>query len=321
MDNTNTRTDPFKGAPSPKTDRTQKIRDDRLHALTAICESFIKPSSRFDREAAYKMMTEYQDNYMRWSYADISNYIFTISQSKDYENFNQNLETLQQYIYDKALENGCTSSDKLSSDPDVIMFEKFSDHANLAQRQVALVNLDDEKFAMQFKKHADPYSAELSSSLSKELISLVSIFTALSFLVFGGIQSLDNIFTGVGSVPIIELIIVGCIWSLGIFNLVFSFLYLISKLTKLSIRSVEDDRASLAKKYPFWVWSNFLLFFLLAIFCWIYYIDYSNSGWFLIELSQAHNLVSLCVGAAIICVVFGYAAYLLIGKKGKNSKC
>mgnify|MGYP007007140284 CR=1 FL=1 len=36
----------------------------------------------------------------------------------------------------------------------------------------------------------------LTKEMNMQLISLIAIFTALSFIVFGGISSLDNIFFG-----------------------------------------------------------------------------------------------------------------------------
>lgn len=49
----------------------------------------------------------------------------------------------------------------------------------------------------------------LSKEMNGQLISLVSIFTALSFLIFGGISSLDNIFVGAKDIPVTKLMIVG----------------------------------------------------------------------------------------------------------------
>ena len=56
--------------------------------------------------------------------------------------------------------------------------------------------------------------AKISKEMNVQLISLVAIFTALSFLVFGGISSLDNIFDGAKNIPILKLIVVGSIWGL-----------------------------------------------------------------------------------------------------------
>ena len=310
----NTETNPFKGASAPERDPAKQLKDRRRQAINKICDCFVTPSERFEPEYVLQKMREYRNTYTRWIYSDITNYIFQQGGLGIEGLFNQNLDNLEGYIYSQA-EKKPTKEKEITSDPDVIMFDKFSDHVNLALVQRGLVDTSDKNFESNFKTCADPYAEKLYSKLNKELISLVSIFTALSFLVFGGIQSLDNIFTDVGSVPIVELVIVGCIWSFGILNLVFSFLYLISKLTKLSLRAVDDDHATLAQKYPFWVWSNFALFFIFSIFCWIYYVDYSNSGSWLIRWSQGHNIMSTFGGIGIILIIFGFAFCFLVKKR------
>ncbi len=316
-----TKSNPFKGTSSPEKDHSKKFQDERRLAINKICDCFVTPSDRFDPEYVLGKMREYRKVYTRWIYSDITNYIFKECGIGIEGIFNQNLDNLEGYIYSQA-ERKVTNSkgqtgEKFNSDPDLIMFDKFSDHVNLAFVQKGLMDTSDKNFENKFDDYAKPYADGLYSKLNKELISLVSIFTALSFLVFGGIQSLDNIFTDVGSVPIVELIIVGCVWSLGILNLVFSFLYLISKLTKLSLRATENDNAKLAQKYPFWVWSNFSLFFLLSIFCWIYYVDYSNSGSWLIKWSHDHNIQSTIGGTIFILAFFGLVAYGL-GRRRKK---
>ena len=87
--------------------------------------------------------------------------------------------------------------------------------------------------------------------MNMQFISLIAIFTALSFIVFGGITALDNIFNGMKNFPIFSLLILGSLWGLLICNLVFVFIFFISKLTKLSIKSSEAKIASYVEKYPY----------------------------------------------------------------------
>ena len=75
----------------------------------------------------------------------------------------------------------------------------------------------------------------LTKEMNTQLISLIAIFTALSFIVFGGISSLDNIFDGVKDIPVTKLMIVGSIWCFCIMNLVFVFMFFVGKLTHLEI--------------------------------------------------------------------------------------
>ena len=102
--------------------------------------------------------------------------------------------------------------------------------------------------------------------------SLVSIFTALSFLLFGGIRSLDNIFAGAKDIPVTKLMIVGTIWCFCIMNLIFVFMFFVSKMTGLNIRSSQDVNANLVQRYPLIWWCDLTLIAVLLMSCWAYYI-------------------------------------------------
>lgn len=306
------KTDPFKGSTVHQTDESS-YANERHRATMEFCNRLSAPGE-FNHREAYNLVQDYLGKYGRWFYSDITNYIFAKSNDDDLAVFTNNLSGLQTYACGETKTASFMGPDEHEKAKRLeVMLDKFLDHSNLAQRQKALLGTSEENFSDRFKKHAEPYSDALARDLSKELISLVSIFTALSFLVFGGISSLDNIFEGVGNVPIIELVIVGCVWSFCILNLVFTFVYLVSKLTKLSIRVVDDPKASLAQKYPFWVWSNYLLLFVFTLFCWLYYIDYSNSGGWFLAFSQQNSVCSTIIGSAIIFFLFAVVAWVLLG--------
>lgn len=199
------------------------------------------------------------------------------------------------------------------------MIDKLWDHSNLAQRQKEIIGKKESDIKRHMELVVTPQMMEFREKTSKELISLIAIFTALSFIVFGGISSLDNIFDGVVSVPIIQLVIVGCIWGLCMLNLVFVFMFLISKLTGLPMKSDDSPEASLSRKYPFLTWSNFFLLLILTISSWLYYIDYSNTGSWIIEWSRSHSVCSTVIGGLVIAVIFGFTAGALLKKGGSNA--
>lgn len=60
---------------------------------------------------------------------------------------------------------------------------------------------------------------DMSKEMNSQLLTMIGIFTALAFLVFGGINSLDNVFSE--GVPVLKLMVVGSVWGLCILNLVF----------------------------------------------------------------------------------------------------
>lgn len=307
------KTNPFKGSPPPQNEESSYATN-RHKAITEICINLTVSLEESDYQKIYYSAKDYFLQYKRWSYSDVTNYIFDTSDA-DMAVFLNNLNELLEYARNETrIAQHMNEEEYDFAKALELALDKFWDHSNLAQRQKTLVHISDENFSKKFGERAEPYSVKLAKELNQELISLVSIFTALSFLVFGGISSLDNIFAAVGSVPIIELVIVGCIWSFCILNLVFTFVYLVSKLTKLPIRDIDDPKASLAQKYPFWVWSNYFLLLIFAVFCWLYYIDYSNSGSWVLTLSKQNSVWSSILGSVIILCVFGVIAWMLLGR-------
>lgn len=306
--------DPLKGTPQ-EDGEGRKCVQDRHEAIRKICFDLSGTTSTFHAEQVYSEVREYENKYTRWFYSDISNYLFSAA-AEDNGVFLSNLEKLQDYAY-----SCCPSGSKEDCPAKQLstMVDKLWDHANLAQMQIDSLRQGEGEFQNKFESNIAPHITKLTEDMNKQLISLVSIFTALSFIIFGGISSLDNIFDGAKSIPIIQLIIIGSIWGLCILNLVFTFSFLVSKLTKLSIKTCEDATASLSKRYPFWIWSNYIMLLVLSVSCWLYYIDYSNSGSWLIRLSQQHGILSALIGTGFIVFVFGGAGFFL-SKNKKNKK-
>lgn len=97
---------------------------------------------------------------------------------------------------------------------------KIWDHVNLAQQQYNALKQSDEEYKEKFEKLISTYKEDMTKDMSNQLLTMVSIFTALAFLVFGGISSLDNIFS-VHGIPLLKLMCVGAVWGLCILNLIF----------------------------------------------------------------------------------------------------
>lgn len=293
--------------------------DDRLQRrheeIKIICQQLSGASKLFDEEATYEVVCTYIEKYERWFYADISNYLFECNE-QNMSTFLTNLETLQSYAYRRFEELSEKGDQQDTANKMVVSIDKFSDHANLAQKQYIYFKNSEETFDNRFDKRLVPFKAEFAHEMNMQFVSLIAIFTALSFIIFGGISSLDNIFLNATNVPILELIIIGSIWSICISNLVFVFMIFVSKLTKVQIKASTREHASISEKYPVMVWCNYLLFLIFALSCWFYYIDYSNSGGWLLSFSRNHEAISLLGGFALIGVLFlGIAIFLLRHKK------
>lgn len=303
---------PLKGGTIQGVDESHIQR--RHKDISAICDAIAGTTQMFNAQDACVMVQNYAEEYGRWFYSDITNYLFAIDEN-DQTTFFSNLEEMLKFSH-----TGYSSGDEKENKEELQrMIDKLWDHSNLAQRQKEIIGKKESDIKRHMELVVTPQMMEFREKTSKELISLIAIFTALSFIVFGGISSLDNIFDGVVSVPIIQLVIVGCIWGLCMLNLVFVFMFLISKLTGLPMKSDDSPEASLSRKYPFLTWSNFFLLLILTISSWLYYIDYSNTGSWIIEWSRSHSVCSTVIGGLVIAVIFGFTAGALLKKGGSNA--
>lgn len=323
----------------------------RRDHIIDICEKLAKSSATFRPKIIYDAIREYKTIYNRWQYSYISQFIFNLNEEQQ-NTFLSNLDELQSYANDILVHGQLGPELELESEPEpesepelksepesepepgldsgpaleisssdlMRMVDKLWDHSNLAFSQALKIKEDKDAFRNRFNECISPFKDEMN----KQLISLIAIFTALSFIIFGGISSLDNIFNGAKSIPIIQLVIIGGVWSFCILNLVFTFIYLVSKLTGISIK---DDEGSdkLRKKYPFWIWTNYLLTLILAVSTWLYYIDYSNSASWLLKFSGKCPMAFTIVGSIIIIIFFALMAKHLCNnkqsKKGENDDC
>lgn len=207
---------------------------------------------------------------------------------------------------------GSSSETALQSMPKV--FLKMWDHINLAQRQYQDLKQTDEEFQQKFNQKMEPAKRKLEEQINGQLITLVGIFTALAFLVFGGITSLDNVFETEG-VPVLKLIIIGAVWGLCILNTVFVFLYCVSRLID---RSIATHGTTVLQKYPIVIWSDFLLLSVMLICSWIYYLrNRDGLGWLDVFINRYPMLFSITGTIIIIAMITILFRFLI---KGTNTK-
>lgn len=120
---------------------------------------------------------------------------------------------------------------------------------------------------------------ESKSSIYKEILSIVGIFTAISFGAFGGMSVLNTLFGNVGNegVELDELIILGCIASVCVLTLVYIFINYLSKMTGLKIEC--SNESSFSKKHPVLVYSYRFLFGLLFLALIAHIINSNKETW------------------------------------------
>lgn len=259
---------------------SNKTLDEMEQSISEIINKLFVPTDQLrelDLINLYNIIEAYIAKYDRIMYAPISNRIYAYFNSGSTDKppaegtLLTNLERLLDYAYRRADNK---RNPKLYSDTKKAIL-KIRDHANLAQQQYLQLKQSDQEYAEKFEKQYGKYSAEMSKEMNAQMLTIVGIFTALAFMVFGGISSLDNIFS-IHSIPLLKLMVITCLWSLGIVNLVFIFLFCVGKMTNLRFASNVKKDADIIQKYPIVWWTDFLLLSLTVIFSWFYYIKYNH---------------------------------------------
>jgi hypothetical protein len=164
--------------------------------------------------------------YHHLEYCDIVYYIFSLKSDEKIGQILTNLECV------------FSSCEKDEQKKEVYTFlRKFYDRVSLAQLEyTSYVRNDDDIGRIcdikitEFNKKIQSTIQEKEEEITRQLISLVAIFTALSFVVFGGISILDNLLSNIKTAPILKILFVGDLWMICMCNLFFIFVKLISAI-------------------------------------------------------------------------------------------
>lgn len=310
-----------------KTGSESKTTSDHIRemeeAVNDFCTRLSKDSKEFDAQKLFDALHNYIVSDGRLLYTNITNYVFSQKEEEKFGIIQTNLDSVIQYMYSEQFSKDYPWEE--AQDERVNPYDrtkrtvlKMWDHMNLARRQYSLFHETDEEYERIVDKKMEVASADLLKEMNGQLISLVGIFTALSFLVFGGIESLDNIFAAVQDIPVTKLMIVGTIWCFCIMNLVFVFMFFVAKMTGLNIKSSQNVNANLVQKYPLIWWCNFVLITVLMFSCWAYYIKcegFSNEAY---SFLSKHPTIYFVAGTVSIIWVVIYSA-IRIYKKSQET--
>ena len=275
--------------------------------MDCICKMLSEDTRNFNAKSFYDKIHSYIVSNDRLLYTNISNYIFTLN-DEQFGTLQTNIDKVVHYVYSDQFKNDFQAENtKIEREFQRTkrMILKMWDHVNLARRQYVLFQHKDDDYSKIVDEKMEIASTKIYKEMNGQLISLVGIFTALSFLVFGGISSLDNIFLGVKDIPVLKLIIIGSIWCFCIMNLVFVFMLFVARLTKLSIRSTDDINANIIQKYPLICWSNFVIIFIFIMSTWLYYIRKYGYTKMLDKFTESYACVVSVIGILLILFI-GY---------------
>lgn len=203
------------------------------------------------------------------------------------------------------------------------MTMKLYDHINLAIRQKEMFNKNEADLRKQIDDIVTPKielkSALLTKEMTGQLIGLIAIFTALSFIVFGGISSLDSIFQSLQSTmddknTVLPTLIVTVAWALCLMNLLFGFMYFVLRIAGLNYSDSQSAGKNLVQRYPVVFFCDYVLLLLLVLFGGAWFAECNGVGKDIFDFWVIKNQTLLFYGSIVaICFVFAKA-----WKKGKS---
>lgn len=187
-------------------------------------------------------MKEFNDfflKYDRFLYSHISSVILR-EKSEDKISFLMgNIKTIVERIqkdlyknYDYAISDKDLQQQIITvSQSNYKLLIKLYDHCNLANTQRTVYNQTKQDISNLTDDTIKQKVGEYEKDITTQLISLVSIFTALSFVIFGGISVLDNLLQNIRELVIIKTILISDLWLICMSNLFILFTRLICFLT------------------------------------------------------------------------------------------
>ncbi len=196
-------------------------------------------NSDFDFVEWMKEFNTFSKKYDRFLYSAISSAILR-EKSEDKITFVMgNVKTIVDRIKKDSNKKDYQISDEALKESIVTISQakyklliKLYDHCNLANTQRAVYNQTKQDIGHLTDDTIKQKVGEYEKDITTQLISLVSIFTALSFVIFGGISVLDNLLQNVRVLDVIKTLLVGDLWLICMSNLFILFTKFICIMTK-----------------------------------------------------------------------------------------
>ncbi len=300
---------------------------DRLQEMEADLRKFFgrldKPNEKFNAADAFDELLKYINNYDRILYSTVSNIIYAHyscdnATSDPAGTLLSNLDALIRYSENEnniAAKKAALSKNQTEKSVDDARRAvlKIWDHVTLASQQYTMLKQSDAEYDEKFKKRISSYKEEMSKEMNTQMITMVGIFTALAFLIFGSISSLDGIFENI-DLPLFKVISIGLIWGICISNMIFVFLYCVGKMTKLNFKATQSPKANIFQRYPIVWWTNLVLISLLLLSTWGWFIQCAEIGQKILDMANCSPWWVFAIGTLLI-GVFTIVGIVFLFKK------
>lgn len=212
-----------------------------------LAKSLNTPEQEFNIDDFEKLLDDYLTKYSRILYSSFTAYIYRLkSEKKDKEidNMSGNLVSII---------SSFNVEEKIEDRQKILL--KLYDHISLATRQASTMEVTKEKVDPYILKATETIKSQLENlnqdmiaykermradieaqkdSLMSQMIAIVAIFVGISFVMFGGMSLINDLFTHVDgqSVPLVELICLGCLIGIVMIVVMYCFIMFILSITR-----------------------------------------------------------------------------------------
>lgn len=180
-------------------------------------------------------LAEFQEAYGKVLYSELSSYIIDEFNGEYIEILENNIENISEHI-DVVQKEGGINLEQYR------FWLKFRDHCKLAILQRSHYNVSKKNIEDLTDSIIKEETNRIQKEITGQLIGLVSIFTALSFVIFGGINILSSILENVRIATVSRLICVGLLWTISMSFLFYIFISFILKILYPKETSVFDEK-------------------------------------------------------------------------------
>lgn len=264
-----------------------------------------------------KIYAYIKDNFVqnRLLYSVISSMVYSLSEYELNE-LEYTCERLVSYAYSI---NNHQTDDRIARK--VVL--KLSDHINLALAQERYINrLNDDSLNNSFDK-VDSFiekSNEIETKIDNmngQVISILGVFTAIAFVVFGGISSASSIFKNINSASLPKLGVLTSIWSIAICNMVYFLLYFMSKMTGTNIKTNLRWNAPVYRRHPYIFLINSFLIAILLISAWFCVVEKATGNSWIVMI-VANNKDFLLFGTLLLIILIVVFFIVLLFKMSSD---
>ena len=154
-----------------------------------------------------------------------------------------------------------------------------------------------------------------TKDITSQLVGLVALFTAMSFLVFGGIASLGSIFNSVElfvnlESSVLPVLLVAVAWAFCMMNLLFAFMYFVLRLVKPEQFAIRPEK-NMVQRYPVVFLTNYILLVLFVVLLGMWFAKCNGIGLPVFNFVVGHSFWSFLIGIIVIIAVLAFLGFCL----------